>query len=256
MQFTGKTILITGGGAGIGRDIARSLARAGARIVSLDCNEAANQETAELIRYDGGQCDAVGGDVASAADVQRAVDIARDVDVLVNNAAFSQGDGFLLEVSEETWDRVLGVCLKGVFLCSRAVLRGMVSRRSGVIVNISSVNALAGIHLAAYTAAKGGINSLTKLLAAQYGQYGIRVNAICPGTILSESSRAHYEAHPEVAADLAALYPAGKFGTTRDIASAVLYLASEEASFLNGAIIPIDGGLSAVRPIRSVVATP
>ncbi|MCC7496199.1 MAG: SDR family oxidoreductase [Bryobacterales bacterium] len=254
MQNIKMNILITGGGAGIGRDIVIALASAGHRIVSLDCNEAGNLETAALVRNTGGACEAVTGDVASSQDVSRAVETAGEVDVLVNNAAYSAGDGFLLDVVEDTWDRVLAVCLKGVYLCSRAVLAGMVARRSGVIINISSVNALAGIHLAAYTSAKGGINALTRLLAAQYGKYGIRANAICPGTILSESSREHYEAHPDIAADLAALYPAGKFGRTRDIAAAVLYLASDDASFINGAVIPIDGGLSAVRPIVSVVA--
>jgi 3-oxoacyl-[acyl-carrier protein] reductase len=128
----------------------------------------------------------------------------------------------------------------------------MVEKRAGAIVNISSVNALTGIHLAAYTAAKGGIISLTRVLAAQYGRCGVRINTICPGTILSESSRLHYDAHPEVTADLRALYPAGTFGSTADIASAVLFLVSDQASFINGVTLAIDGGLSAVHPLPSL----
>lgn len=254
MLFQDKTALVTGGAAGIGRDIARKLASEGARVVSMDWSDEANRETAQMIRAAGGDAEAVAGDVSRAADVARAFETAGDVHILVNNAAFSKGDGFLLEVDEEAWDRVVAICLKSVYLCSREALRGMVARRSGVIINISSVNALTGIHLAAYTSAKGAILSLTRLLAAQYGPSGVRVNAICPGTILSQSSREHYVAHPDIAADLRALYPGGNFGTPDDIASAVAFLASDQASFMNGSIMTIDGGLSAVHQIRAVAA--
>jgi NAD(P)-dependent dehydrogenase (short-subunit alcohol dehydrogenase family) len=252
MQLTGKTALVTGGAAGIGQEIVRRLAAEGARVVSLDWNGRANEETAAAVCASGGDCIAVQGDVSVASDVQRAFDIAGAVGILVNNAAYSQGDGFLLDIEEDVWDKILAVCLKSVYLCSKAALSAMVERKSGSIINISSVNALAGIHLAAYTAAKGGIISLTRVLAAQYGPYGIRVNTICPGTILSESSRVYYEARPEVTADLTALYPGGAFGATGDIASAVLFLASDQASFINGTAIPIDGGLSAVRQLPSI----
>jgi len=252
MQLKGKTTVVTGGAAGIGQEIARRLAKEGARVISLDWTGDANQETAAAICASGGECIAVQGDVSVAADVQRAFEIAGPVDILVNNAAYSQGDGFLLDIAEDTWDKIQAVCLKSVYLCSRAALPSMVQRKSGSIINISSVNALAGIHLAAYTAAKGGIISLTRVLAAQYGGSGIRINAICPGTILSESSRVHYEARPEVTAELKALYPARAFGATGDIAAAVLFLASDQASFINGASIPIDGGLSAVRQLPSL----
>jgi 3-oxoacyl-[acyl-carrier protein] reductase len=238
-RLQGKTAMVTGGAAGIGREIVQRFAREGARVISVDWNEADNDET----------CYAITADVSSPADVQRAFEIAGPVDILVNNAAFSQGDGFLLDIFEEVWDRTLAVCLKSVFLCSKAALRGMVERRAGVIINISSVNALTGIHLAAYTAAKGGIISLTRVLAAQYGGLGVRINTICPGTILSESSRVYYDAHPEIASGLASLYPARKFGTTSDIASAALFLASDEATFINGTVLTVDGGLSAVHQI-------
>jgi NAD(P)-dependent dehydrogenase (short-subunit alcohol dehydrogenase family) len=162
------------------------------------------------------------------------------VDILVN------------DLSEEVWNRTLAVCLKSVFLCSKAALKGMVGRRAGVIINISSVNALTGIHLAAYTAAKGGNISLTRVLATQYGGFGVRINTICPGTILSESSRLYYEANPEIAAGLAALYPARKFGTTSHIVSAALFLASDEATFINGTAFALDRGLSAVHQLPAI----
>lgn len=253
MQLKGKTAVVTGGAAGIGQEIVRRFAAEGAWVITIDWDEVTNKETASAVRAAGAECTAITGDVSSPQDVQRAFEAAGPVDILVNNAAFSKGDGFLLEVPEDVWDKTLAVCLKGVFLCSKAVLPTMVERRSGSIINISSVNALTGIHLAAYTAAKGGMISLTRVLAAQYGGLGVRINTICPGTILSESSRLHYEAHPEINADLKALYPAGVFGKTEDIASAALFLASEQSSFINGATIPIDGGLSAVRSLPSVI---
>ena len=243
-MLKGKTAVVTGGAAGIGEEIVRRLAAEGARVISMDWADGPYE--------DNGICETIRGDVSSAADVKRVFDAAGPVDILVNNAAFSKEDGFLLDLSEEIWDRTLSVCLKGVFLCSQAALRTMVEKRAGAIVNISSVNALTGIHLAAYTAAKGGIISLTRVLAAQYGRHGVRINTICPGTILSESSRLHYDAHPEITADLKALYPAGAFGNTTDIASAVLFLVSDQASFINGATLAIDGGLSAVHPLPSL----
>jgi 3-oxoacyl-[acyl-carrier protein] reductase len=244
MLLSGKTAVVTGGAAGIGQEIVRRLATEGARVISMDWTETSEGSN--------GVCESVHGDVSSAADVKRVFDGAGPVDILVNNAAFSKGDGFLLELSEEVWDRTLSICLKSVFLCSKAALSTMVKRRSGAIVNISSVNALTGIHLAAYTAAKGGIISLTRVLAAQYGRHGVRINTICPGTILSESSRVHYDANPEITADLKSLYPAGAFGSTSDIASAVLFLVSDQASFINGATLTVDGGLSAVHQLPVV----
>jgi NAD(P)-dependent dehydrogenase (short-subunit alcohol dehydrogenase family) len=244
MGLSGKTAVVTGGAAGIGQEIVRRLAVEGARVISMDWAESSGEPS--------GVCESIRGDVSSAADVKRLFDAAGPVDILVNNAAFSKGDGFLLDLSEEVWDRTLSICLKSVFLCSQAALSTMVERRSGAIVNISSVNALTGIHLAAYTAAKGGIISLTRVLAAQYGRQGVRINTICPGTILSESSRIHYDANPEITADLKSLYPAGAFGSTSDIASAVLFLVSDQASFINGATLAIDGGLSAVHQLSAV----
>ncbi|SRR5581483_2679180 len=245
--------LITGAGAGIGREIARAFARHGAEIIAVDWNPDANRETARLIHAEGGRCRAVEADVSSSGDIARAFAEAGPVDVLVNNAAYSQGDGLLHELSEETWESVLAICLKSVFLCTREALKSMVPRRRGAIVNISSVNALLGIHLAAYTAAKGGIISLTRVTAVQYARFGIRANAICPGTILSESSEKYYREHPEISAELQDLYPGGKFGTVGDVAACALFLASEEANFINGATIPVDGALTAVHRIPSIV---
>jgi NAD(P)-dependent dehydrogenase (short-subunit alcohol dehydrogenase family) len=227
--LAGKTALITGGAHGIGREICIRFAAEGARVVSLDIDGADH------------------ADVSNAADVARVFEQAGPVDILVNNAATWQGDGILDEVSEQDWDRIVAVCLKGVYLCSREAVRSMKPRGSGAIINIASVNALTGIHLAAYTAAKGGVVSLTRLMAQQYGAFGIRVNAICPGTILTDSTREHFEENPEQAAALRKLYPAGSFGAPADVAAAALYLAT--ASFVNGSVLVLDGGLTAVHRI-------
>lgn len=253
MRFSNKTVMITGAGNGIGREMALQFAREGARVVSLDAEAPGNAETARQVRAAGGVCETVTGDVSLPADVGRAFELAGPVDVLVNNAAAWSGDGWLHLISEESWDRVVDVTLKGVFLATREALKSMMPRRAGVIVNISSVNALCGIHLAAYSAAKGGILSLTRVLAIQYASYGIRVNAICPGTVLTESSRRYYDEHPGAEAELLALYPGGKFGEPADVARCALFLASDEAKFFNGSVLTLDGAMSAVQRVPSLL---
>lgn len=254
MRLQGRRAVITGTATGIGRDIACQFAGEGAQVVGLDWDESANAETAAKIQARGGTCLALTCDVSRASDVATSFAAAGDVDILVNNAASARGDGPLAEVTEEAWDQVIDICLKSVFLCTREALKSMLPKRAGAIVNLSSVNALTGINLSAYTAAKGGILSLTRLLAAHYGPYGIRANAVCPGTILSETSEAYYALHPEIQTELSALYPGGRFGQVRDVSAAVLYLASDDSVFINGATFTIDGGLSAVH--RLSVATP
>ena len=254
MRLQGRRALITGTGTGIGREIAKLFTHEGAHVIGLDWDEKSNQETAALLNNSAGSYTAITADVSKASEVAKAFASAGPLDILINNAASATGDGPITEISEESWDQVLAVCLKSVFLCTREALKSMLPRRAGAIVSLSSVNALTGINLSAYTAAKGGILSLTRLLAAHYGGYGIRANAICPGTILSETSDAYYNEHPDRQAELSALYPAGKFGTVRDVATAALFLASDESSFMNGSTLTIDGGLTAVH--RLSVAIP
>lgn len=253
MRLEGRKALITGTATGIGRSIAIAFAREGAEVIGLDWDEAGNLETASMIPAGPGSFRSITADVSQSHDVSKAFAASGDLDILVNNAASAKGDGPISELSEEAWDRVLDICLKSVFLCTREALKSMLPRRSGVIVNISSVNALTGINLAAYTAAKGGILSLTRLVAAHYGKYGIRVNAICPGTVLSETSEAYYNQQPQIRAELGSLYPAGEFGKVADVAAAVMYLSSDESAFINGTTLVVDGGLSAVHRLPSAV---
>jgi NAD(P)-dependent dehydrogenase (short-subunit alcohol dehydrogenase family) len=256
MRLQGRRTLVTGAATGIGREIARRFAMEGAHVIAVDWDPEGNRETAALIASDGGSCEALVVDVGSEADVIDAFRSAGVLDVLVNNAASVQGDGRLTELSGENWDRVLTICLKSVFLCTREALKSMLPKRAGSIVNLSSVNALAGVNLAAYSAAKGGILSLTRLTAAHYASQGIRANAICPGTIMSESSEQFYGEHPDIEADLRTLYPAGEFGKVQDIADCALFLASDEASFINGITLPVDGGMLATRPLSSLTPKP
>jgi 3-oxoacyl-[acyl-carrier protein] reductase len=250
MTFTGKRVLITGSAAGIGRAMALRFTTFGARVAGLDIDPAANRETAELT---GESFLAVTGDAASLTDARHAVETLGGVDVLINNAGSFAGDGALHEVSEDAWDRTIEVCLKSMYACTRAVLPGMMAQRAGVIVSISSVNALSGIHLSAYSAAKGGMISLSRLLAAHYGGLGIRSNVICPGTIATEAFQSAWEKNPNLSRELEALYPAGRFGAPEDVASCACWLASDEARFVNGATLVVDGGMSAVHRLLSIL---
>lgn len=250
-SFAGKNVFVTGTAAGIGRAMAIRFAAAGAGVIGLDLDAEGNRETRGQA---GDSFQSASGDAANRIDVEKALSLLPHFDVLINNAAAFAGDGVLHEVSEEAWDRTLRACLKSVYVCTHSVLPGMMARRSGVILSISSVNALSGIHLAAYTAAKGGILSLTRVLAQHYGGFGIRANAICPGTIETEMSRQVWEKQPHLKEELAGLYPSGQFGTPGDVAGCALWLASDEARFVNGATLVVDGGMSAVQRLPSVIA--
>jgi meso-butanediol dehydrogenase / (S,S)-butanediol dehydrogenase / diacetyl reductase len=166
------------------------------------------------------------------------------VDILVNNAAKATDEEFL-SLGGETWDEDVNVTLKGPFLCSQTVLPGMVEQGSGVILNISSVNALAYYGNEAYSAAKAGILSLTRSLAVRYGPSGIRVNAIAPGTLRTPTWEQRRRANPEVFERLTKWYPLGRVGEPEDVAGAALFLASDDAAWITGAVLPVDGGLTA-----------
>ena len=166
------------------------------------------------------------------------------VDILVNNAARSSVDD-ILDFDEATWDLDLDVVLKGVFLCTQAVLPAMVAQKSGAIVNISSVNGLAGLGDLAYSAGKAGVINLTKNVAVNYGQHNIRVNAICPGSIRTPIWEPHLQVDPHIFERLVKWYPLGRIGDPEDIAKAALFLASDDAAWITGETLTVDGGLMA-----------
>jgi meso-butanediol dehydrogenase/(S,S)-butanediol dehydrogenase/diacetyl reductase len=243
-RFADRVVLVTGSASGIGREIARQFADEGGRVVIADVNgpgaEAAAAEIARSL--------AVEVDVSVEAAVERLFSRVADelgpVDVLVNNAAIAGGDG-LLELDAATWDRDLGIVLRSAFLCTRAALPAMVERRRGVIVNITSVNGLAAFGQEGYSAAKAGLISLTQSTAVQYGRYGIRANAIAPGSIRSPIWDERVAVDPGVFERLAKWYPLGRIGEPEDVARAALFLASDDASWITGTVLRVDGGLLA-----------
>ncbi len=245
-DLEGKAAVVTGAGNGIGRATARRLAAAGARIVAVDLDGDAAEQTVISVRDEGGEALAVRAEVALAADVERMVVAAlsafRRVDILHNNAAWYPVKA-AVETTEEDWDRAMGVCLKGAWLGARAVLPGMLQVGGGCIINTASVHSLIGFpRHAAYDTAKAGLLGLTRSLAVDYGP-SVRVNAIAPGGVDTRL----WDRIP--AADRQAFVKATvlrRLATPDEIADGVYFLASERSSFMTGACLVMDGGWSIV----------
>jgi NAD(P)-dependent dehydrogenase (short-subunit alcohol dehydrogenase family) len=246
MGLDGKTAIVTGGGSGLGRQFCIELAKEGTRVVVADVDTAGAEETVGMVTEAGSEAIAVEADVSDAGSVQAMVAAARDrfgsIDVLVNNAGLVGETVRTHEVSEASWDRVMAVDLKGVFLCSKYVIPTMLEQGKGVIVSIASVSAfLASNTGVEYTAAKHGVAGITKQLAYEYGHDGIRAVGIGPGVIetplTKDWTREGGPFHP-----LTMEAPAGRYGRPIDVARLLVFLASDEADFMHGHTIPIDGG--------------
>lgn len=255
-EFDGKAVIVTGGALGIGRGIVQGFAAAGALVVIADINTVAAERLASELEASGAGAMAVTGDVSKAADAQRIVSSTIDrfgrLDVLVNNAGIMPIDCYFRaeDMPEEVWDRILDVNLKGVFLMSKYAIPRLRSSGGGVIVNMSSVQGLQSMpRVPAYAASKAGILSLTRNMALDYAHEGIRVVAVCPGTIDSELVRELARAEGgDVDANVrryGSFHPIGRIGTPADIANAVLFLAGDRASFITGEYLTVDGGFMA-----------
>lgn len=243
MKLKDKIALVTGAGSGIGRAIAQEFSEAGARVICLDVNREAAHTTAKaLVGATGVACDIANASEVAEVSKTAEAEMGR-IDILVNCAGILDGYAPVTETSEALWDKILGVNLKGMFLASRAVLPGMVARRYGVIINISSIAGLvAGGGGAAYTASKHGVIGLTRQMSYDYGKQGIRTNAICPGAVETAMTKEILTSGDMAVMELVRSVPAGRHGQPEEIAKMALYLASDDASFVHGAVMTIDGG--------------
>jgi NAD(P)-dependent dehydrogenase (short-subunit alcohol dehydrogenase family) len=259
MSLKDRVAVVTGAGSGIGRAIALAMAEKGARVAAVDLDAAAAKETTALCEKVKGRSIAVQADTSRAADIDHAVTAAvgelGPLDIMVNNAGILDGYFDVDELDEAVWRRVIDIDLTGVFLGSKRALREMLPRRSGRIVNMASVAGLNGTGGgAAYVAAKHGVVGLTRQMAVVYSARGVTINAVCPGPILT-GLRQHSQqilgpGVPDMAGrgiavnedQIKAVVPAGRRGTVDDIASAVCYLASDEAAYVTGHAMVVDGG--------------
>jgi NAD(P)-dependent dehydrogenase (short-subunit alcohol dehydrogenase family) len=248
MRLRDKVIIITGGGSGIGRGTAIVCAREGARVMIAGRRLAPLQETVGLIEQEGNQACYSQCDVSKADQVQKLVDETikayGKIDVLFNNAGIFVSVGkTIVEVTEEEWDKVMAVDLKSVFLCSKYVIPHMIRNGQGVIINCSSISGHIGqTKQGAYNAAKGGIEMLTKSMALDFAPNHIRVNAVCPAWVEIDFNSDDVAAR---GTEIAAMHPIGRIGTPEDVAYAVVYLASDEASWITGTSLMVDGGYTA-----------
>ncbi len=248
MKLHKSVVIVTGAGSGIGCAIAMRFAAEGACVVVADRVAEHAIATSRSLLETGSQSIAVTVDVSRSAEVAmmvgKAIDAFGRVDVLVNNAGMSRGSD-ILTIDEHTWDLNLDIVLKSVYLCSKAVLPGMIEQMQGVIINIGSVNGLSGIGEDAYAAAKAGMINLTQNLAVRYGPYGVRVNCIAPGTIRTPAWKERIDRDPQVFTKLSRWYPLRRVGEPEDVANAALFLASSDAGWITGVVLNVDGGLMA-----------
>lgn len=251
MTFSGQVALVTGGAAGIGRATALAFAAQGLKVVVADLDAVGGEGTVELIRATGAQALFVSCNVTREADVQHLMATTLEaygrLDYAFNNAGIEIEQGRLAEGSEAEFDAIMGVNVKGVWLCMKHQLPLLLAQGGGAIVNTASVAGLgAAPKMSIYSASKHAVIGLTKSAAIEYAKKKIRVNAVCPAVIDTDMFRRAYEADPRKAEFAAAMHPVGRIGKVDEIASAVLYLCSDGAAFTTGQALAVDGGATAI----------
>jgi len=256
MRFADKVVIVSGGGSfgpsmSNGRAASIKFAREGAKVVVVDRNLASAEETVNMIEHEGGEAIAIEADVTKEADVRRMVEEALSkygkIDILYNNVGEGWGTD-IINTSEEIWDRTFEVCVKSIFVVSKHVIPEMRKTGGGVIINVASTAAIMHDSIWAYNSAKAAVIKLTKDMAYDYGREDIRVNCVIPGTIDSAAARLRRAGDEKAAAERQKVVqrrvPLRRSGTPEELANAVLFLASDEASYCNGSCLVVDGGLT------------
>jgi len=251
MRLAGKVCVITGAGSGMGRVASVIFAREGAKVVVADVSEAAGNETVAEVRAAGGEASFVRADVSREADAKAMIDHALatygQVDCLYNNAGIMpEGDHSVIDTDVDTWDRVMAVNVRGVFLGCKYAIPAMIANGGGSIINIASFVAILGCSVPqdAYTASKGALLSLTRSMAVQFAPKGVRTNAICPGPVETPLLLDWLVKDEEAKRIRLARNPSGRFGKPEEIVNLAVYLASDESRWTNGASLVVDGGIS------------
>jgi NAD(P)-dependent dehydrogenase (short-subunit alcohol dehydrogenase family) len=251
ISFAGKVVLVTGAAAGIGRATALAFGRAGACVVVADTNVEGGHATAAMIVEAGGKALYVKADVSRAADVEalveKTVNYYGRIDCAVNNAAIEEESQGLADGDEAQFDRIMGVNLKGVWLCMKHELRKMAEQGGGAIVNVASTAGLVGApSRAIYGASNHAVVGLTKTAAVESAKSGIRVNSVCAGAVKTQMLARAFEREPQAEKKLKAAHPVGRFAEPHEVANAIMWLCSDQSSFVTGHQLAVDGGLTAL----------
>jgi NAD(P)-dependent dehydrogenase (short-subunit alcohol dehydrogenase family) len=252
-RLHGKVAIVTGAAMGLGEAIARRFAEEGARVACVDVKPGPNDAVVDAIRADGGEAVSFDASVATTGDTDRVVATVQQrfgrIDILVNNAGVLPSRETVLETTEADWDETMRVNVKGVFLMSKAALPTMIRQGGGAIVNLSSITGVVGLPIRpAYSASKGAVAILTKQMAVDFGRHGIRVNALSPSFVVTNINRAMFERMRAEGAPWERLldqHLLRRLGEPRDVADAALFLASDEARWITGVVLPVDGGYTA-----------
>lgn len=248
-RFKNKVVIVTGGASGIGKETAIQFSQEGAAIVVADINLDLGHQTIKTIEAQNGNAKFIKTNVASADECKQLIEETEKhfgkIDILFNNAGI-EISGPLVDFTPEEFDRLMATNLKSVFLCSKYALKKMIKRKSGVIINTASVaSLLAWPNDAVYSASKAGVMLLTKAMAMEYASYSIRVNAVAPGIIdtpMTDRALSEYSDKETAKKEKGQIHPLGRLGTPREVAKTVLFLSSDDASFITGAVVPVDGG--------------